>query len=131
SRISLMGAACRLEEGARSPPRFYCDGFGPMTALPSGLRRRSAGLRASGAAPGLSDTRQASRSTSGRLSGQAHCEATGAAAGAGLAHAGSRTKATNTIARLMGSDSGARLISSRLGPARSIHLDDAGQAREQ
>src|SRR6202035_1045099 len=67
------------------------DGLGPTTVVPSGPRSKGGdGFCAPGAGSGLAETQQAIRSTSLMVSGQADCEATGA--GAGLAHAASKSK---------------------------------------
>jgi len=71
-----------------------------MIVAPLEPRSKAAGgFGPLGAGSGPADTQQATRSTSGMVSGQADCEATGA--GAGLAHAPSRISEISTTARFI------------------------------
>jgi hypothetical protein len=90
----------RFYEITLSRSRPYCDGFGPMMMVPSEPWSSDDGLRAPGAGCGAADTQQASRSTSGMVSGQADCEATGL--GAGWAHAASKARVIRSTVRIIG-----------------------------
>lgn len=71
-----------------------------MMVVPSELRSKAAGgFGPLGAGSGPADIQQATRSTSGMVSGQADCEATGA--GAALAHAASRISEISNPARFI------------------------------